>query len=76
MIEIQTKKENILTQETFEVYTIHQNSLTNLNEFNILAKSKNTTHLFKHKTKPLYGCMFHPEVKNKEIITKFLEKLF
>lgn len=27
--------------------------------------------LWKHKTKPIYGVLFHPEVRNKEIILNF-----
>ena len=71
IIEVTTVKENSLCKEIFEVYTIHQNSVTNLHEFEVLAESKDAIHIFKHKQKPFYGCMFHPEVKNKEIIEKF-----
>ena len=72
IIEIKTIKENPLCRDTFESYTIHQNSLTHLREFEIIAQSNKTTHIFKHKTKSFYGVMFHPEVKNKEIINTFL----
>ena len=44
-----------------------------LNEFDILAKSDNSIHAIKHKSKNIYGIVFHPEVRNQWVIEKFIE---
>jgi len=41
-------------------------------DFEIVAHSKNCPQAIKHKTKPFYGVLFHPEVRNKEMIRCFL----
>jgi GMP synthase-like glutamine amidotransferase len=42
------------------------------NDFFVLAKSQKCVQAIQHKIKPLFGVMFHPEVRNPEIIEKFL----
>jgi anthranilate/para-aminobenzoate synthase component II len=39
--------------------------------FDIFSKTK-YVQAIKHKTKPFYGVLFHPEVRNKGLIEKFL----
>jgi GMP synthase (glutamine-hydrolysing) len=72
MISVKTVKENILFSGSFESYALHSNSLSDLNDFEVLAKSKDCVQAIKHKEKQLYGIMFHPEVRNKDIIEKFI----
>ena len=48
-----------------EVYNLHQYYIDS-KEFNIYEKQYS-----KHKTKNFYGTLFHPEVRNKELIINF-----
>jgi len=56
-----------------EVYHLHNNyvDFSGL-EFNILAGNK-ISQAVKHKKKEIYGVLFHPEVRNKEMIEKFVD---
>ncbi len=72
MQEIKTLKENKLFSSKFQAYTLHSNAIKPTKEFEILAKSKKCVEAIKHKQKETYGVLFHPEVRNKEIITKFI----
>lgn len=67
-----TIKENKLFVGDFDTYSIHNFSITCPNEFEVIAKSKKGIHAIKHKEKEIYGVLFHPEIKNKEIIEKFI----
>lgn len=68
-------EENSLAPER-EFYSYFMNSLAvSLNRhFVILAKSGKTPCIFKSKNAYLYGCLFHPEVLNPEILTNFCNK--
>tara|TARA_Y100000310_G_scaffold345693_1_gene468398 strand:+ start:41489 stop:42013 length:525 start_codon:yes stop_codon:yes gene_type:complete len=50
------------------VYNLHQYYFDN-KEFETFANNQTS----KHKTKPFYGVLFHPEVRNKELIEKFVK---
>ncbi len=54
-----------------EAYTMHNYNIKSPKNFQVLAKIKNSPILFKHKQKPTYLAMFHPEVLNKEFIEEF-----
>lgn len=53
-----------------KVYSLHQNYVLSL-EFDVYAKSGLCGHAFKHKTREIYGTLFHPEVYNQDIIENF-----
>jgi len=72
MIEITTSKENILFSSTFKVYALHNYSLVPSTEFEVLAESANCLHAIKHKHKDFYGVLFHPEVRNKAVVKRFI----
>jgi len=57
----------------FSAYELHDYSIDKIDQFLILAESNNSIQAIKHKEKKIYGVMFHPEVRNKEIISNFLE---
>jgi GMP synthase (glutamine-hydrolysing) len=63
-------------KEKARVYCLHNNEINpaSLNEFFIIGKSENCVEAVKHKTRPIYGVLFHPEVRNKEMIEKFVEE--
>ena len=67
-----TTKQNKLFEDEFDTYSIHNYSINCPKEFEIIAKSKKAIHGVKHKKKEIYGVLFHPEIKNKEIIEKFI----
>ncbi len=54
-----------------QVYHLHNNYVSLTNEFEDYTKSK-IPQAIKHKTKPIYGTLFHPEVRNKDLILNFL----
>ncbi len=59
-----------------EVYLLHNYAVLN-NDFEIFASSQEfeIPQAIKHKTKSIYGVLFHPEVRNKELINYFCEKI-
>ncbi len=66
-------KGDLFGKKSFQAYSLHQNGISNLSEFYILAKSKDSIHVIKHKNKEIYGVVFHPEVRNRWVIEKFKE---
>ena len=53
-----------------EVYHLHNNYIPLSKDFIKFTDSK-IPQAIKHKTKPIYGVLFHPEVRNKEMIIEF-----
>jgi GMP synthase (glutamine-hydrolysing) len=72
MAEISTLKANPLFSSTFRAYTLHNYSVKPSSEFDVLAESGTCVQAIKHKHKPIYGVLFHPEVRNKEVIQRFI----
>jgi len=60
-----------------EVYLLHNYAVIN-KDFEVFADSQNLEipQAIKHKTKPIYGVLFHPEVRNKELISYFCKEYF
>ena len=74
MKKIRTIKENPLFSSTFKVYELHNHSIKPSTEFDMLAESDNCIQAVKHKKRSVYGVLFHPEVRNKEIVERFILK--
>ena len=55
-----------------EVYHLHNNYVTLPKDFISYTKSK-IPQAIKRETREMYGVLFHPEVRNKELINRFLE---
>jgi GMP synthase-like glutamine amidotransferase len=73
MTEITTLKENALFSGTFQAYALHTYSAKPNNQaFDAIAESSHCIQAIKHKTKPIYGVLFHPEVRNQDILQRFL----
>jgi GMP synthase-like glutamine amidotransferase len=51
-------------------YTLHKKSI-NSREFETYAKSNSCIQAIKHKSENKFGVLFHPEVRNPEIILNF-----
>jgi GMP synthase-like glutamine amidotransferase len=73
MTEISTTKPNPLFQGAFQAYTLHNYSLEAPQNFEVLATSAKCIQAIKHKQKNIYGVLFHPEVRNQEILKNFIQ---
>ena len=72
MTEIQTVKGNPLFEGNLRVYTLHNYSISPSETFDVLAQSGNCIQAIKHKEKNVYGVLFHPEVRNPDILKRFI----
>lgn len=72
MTQIRTVKRNPLFSLTFRAYELHNYMLEPCGAFDVLAESENGVEAVKHQKKQIYGVLFHPEVRNREIIERFL----
>ncbi len=70
LTDINFNKEFLGKHGKIQVYELH-NYFVESDEFEVLAYSKNCPQAIKHKQKPFFGVLFHPEVRNKEIIVNF-----
>lgn len=72
MTQVTTLKANPLFSSSFKVYALHNYAIQPSPDFNVIAESVKCVHAIKHKSKEIYGVLFHPEVRNKEIIQQFV----
>lgn len=72
MTEIATLKENSLFSGNFKAYTLHNYSLEPSDAFEVLAESTQCVQAIKHKQRNIFGVLFHPEVRNIEILQRFV----
>ena len=73
MTKIKTVKKNKLFDSEFEAYSLHNYSVNSLKNIEIIAKSDKCINAIIIKNKEIYGVLFHPEVRNQEIINNFLK---
>lgn len=74
MTEIETVEENPLFSSSFTAYELHNHGINPSDEFEILATSEKCIQVVKHKKKEIYGVLFHPEVRNKDIVKRFVQE--
>ena len=60
-------------RDRFEAYELHSLSVTPPVSFRVLASSPSGVQVIRHPDRPLYGVMFHPEVRNEWLIRRFLD---
>jgi GMP synthase-like glutamine amidotransferase len=72
MTDIRTVHENPLFSGKFSAYELHNYSVKASREFEVLAMSGKCAQAIKHREKPIYGVLFHPEVRNPKIIERFI----
>ena len=72
MTPIVTMASNPLFSGSFRAYSLHNYCVESSDEFEVLAESEKCVQAIKHKEKPLYGVLFHPEVRNAEILRRFV----
>jgi GMP synthase-like glutamine amidotransferase len=71
--EITTVKDNPLFKGDFKAYALHNYSVESSQTFEVLAKSAKCIQAIKHRQKNIYGVLFHPEVRNQEILKLFVQ---
>jgi GMP synthase (glutamine-hydrolysing) len=59
-------------RDRFEAYELHRLSVVPPASFRILAVSPSGGQVIRHRKLPVYGVMFHPEVRNEWLIRRFL----
>lgn len=72
MTKIRTIKENPLFSGDFNAYTLHNYSIAPSKTFETLAESSKCVQAIKHKEKTIFCLLFHPEVRNIEILENFV----
>ena len=70
LIDINFNKKFLGKYGKIQVYELH-NYFMKSDEFEVFAYSENCPQAIKHKQKPFFGVLFHPEVRNKDIIVNF-----
>jgi GMP synthase-like glutamine amidotransferase len=73
MTQMTTVKNNPLLVGAFKAYSLHNFSVEASGDFEVLAESETCTQVIRHKQKPIYGVLFHPEVRNPDILKRFIE---
>jgi GMP synthase-like glutamine amidotransferase len=73
IVNVKACKPNGLMEGAIDAYALHSKGLTDLSNFDVLAESDSCVHAVKHSAKEIYGVMFHPEVRNPEILRSFLK---
>ncbi|MDK2975305.1 MAG: hypothetical protein PWP08_1676 [Methanofollis sp.] len=59
-------------RERFSAYELHSFAVTPPDSFEVLAVSERCVQVIRHASVPIYGVMFHPEVRNEWVVTQFL----
>lgn len=72
MTQINTLKENPLFSGTFRAYSLHSYVVEPAVDFQVLAESPQCIQAIGHKQKLIYGILFHPEVRNEDILERFI----
>jgi len=73
MTNIISLKDNPLFSTDYKAYSLHSYCVEPTQDFEVWAKSSKCAQAIKHKNKKIYGILFHPEVRNQEIIKRFIE---
>jgi GMP synthase-like glutamine amidotransferase len=67
-------KNSLCPEDEFFSYFLSSRAVEPGEEFETLGESGDLSCIIKHKRESFYGCLFHPEVLNPQIITSFLQK--
>ena len=75
MVEIKTVVKDSLfkgVKDNFQAYCLHRNSVSVPNCFSVIAESDKCVEVIRNLDGNMYGVLFHPEVRNTEIVLNFL----
>ena len=73
MVPVRPVEDNPLVPAPIEAYALHKYDLEGLEAFRVLARSERCVEAIAHRDLPLYGILFHPEVRRESVVTRFLE---
>jgi len=73
MIKVSVKIDNLLYHKDFEAYTLHTFAIHPSKNFEVLFESEKCVQGVKLMGTDFYGVLFHPEVRNKQILENFLK---
>jgi GMP synthase-like glutamine amidotransferase len=73
MTQVTTVKSNLLFEGEFKAYSLHNFTVEAGDDFEVIAKSEECVQAMKHRHKPIYGVLFHPEVRNEEVLKRFIQ---
>lgn len=62
----------IFHEQEWTAYELHRFSTVPESNFIILGESDTCVQAVRHQTRPVYGVMFHPEVRNTWVVERFL----
>lgn len=74
MTRVEPLVENFLLDEPTEVYNLHGHTLDSLDEFDVWARSEFCVQIVAHESLEQYGVMFHPEVRRRGVVNRFLDR--
>ena len=73
MTVVRTMAANPLFSGGFQTYELHSLALEPSEEFEVLAVSDSCVQAIRHREKRIFGVLFHPEVRNQDVIERFCE---
>jgi GMP synthase (glutamine-hydrolysing) len=74
MTPITTLMKNALFFGDYRAYSLHSYCVEASGVFEVWAQSAKCIQAIKHKNKKIYAVLFHPEVRNQEILENFIRK--
>jgi len=66
-------RNSLSPEDEFYSYFLNSKAVELSEEFEVLGESGDLSCMMKHKRERFYGCLFHPEVLNPQIITNFVQ---
>jgi GMP synthase (glutamine-hydrolysing) len=68
------RKNSLTSRNRFSSYFLNSKAVEPNENFETIAHSGTLKCMIKHKQQRFYGCLFHPEALNSEIITSFVKE--
>jgi len=72
MTQITTVSDNSLFSGEFKAYSLHNFTVEANDDFEVTARSQKCIQAIKHRCKEIHGVLFHPEVRNEELLNRFV----
>ncbi len=72
MVAVETLAENPLCASRFEAFALHRHAVEPGARLEVLARSKACAQVVRHRELPAWGVLFHPEVRNEQLVRSFL----
>ncbi|MCD6496624.1 MAG: hypothetical protein J7K54_05110 [Candidatus Aenigmarchaeota archaeon] len=73
--DVEVVRKNPLLEGRMKVYELHGKAVKASAQFEVLAKSGKCIQAIRHKSKPFYGILFHPEARNRDVVERFLKAI-